>query len=156
MQPEQAKKVKISLKWKADQFKTIFIKEYNGKLKKRGRIAEYRIYNDEPNVQYRVYNGCIYVFQINTDFYVGKTVNFARRMARHWYRCFRYYDKGYNYALYKAIRESGLDKFKIYEKIPVIHSRHELNNLEHLTYCKYKELYGKDHLLNRQEPKLKK
>ena len=152
---ENSPKIKISLKWKADQFETVFCREYRGKKRQRSRLIEYRRDKEERNALYEVFNkSLIYVFKIDIKFYIGKTTNWSKRLSRHWYRLLTPSDNGFNYPLYKAIRENG-GKFEIFETISIIHSRYELNNLESLTYQRYKDLYGREKLLNRQEPKLK-
>lgn len=81
-------------------------------------------------------NSCIYVIRCNDvnirESYIGSTTNIANRKACHRYACTVEHAPGYNYKLYRFIRENGgFDNwtFTVIER-PAVETRRELHLVE--------------------------
>jgi len=55
----------------------------------------------------KAYIYCIYNNKFKKDFYIGSTKDFKKRMDCHKSDCYNTNSRGYNYTLYKFIRDNG-------------------------------------------------
>jgi group I intron endonuclease len=67
---------------------------------------KYKVVTNDLQIIYCITN------KINNKLYIGKTNDFQRRKTEHLRRAFNHNDKSYDFPLYRAIREYGIENFE--------------------------------------------